>query len=290
MTKASDNPYPSLLLEELDAAPASPAADFRRLYFLEDGVLWQKDSAGAATRVGPETFDEATHDAHDHTGVPGVGGGGGGSDPKSSIYPVFTPAGIEDEFDNASFTGWTTVDGAGYTEVVTEANDLCSVYVNGGGAIGQILAFMKATTVSVGDYIETAFRMLGPGQNYLLAGLVMADGVTVGAGTQVTWGVATDGGSGQDFGHKRLTGYQSQAGATNVTGPGYPMLADVFLRLEYQAANTWRFWASPDGVSWIPFASSVAYTMTPTHVGFWVSTFGGASPLVASFRYFKYNA
>lgn len=52
MAKASDNPFPSLLLVE-GAAPATPAAGRQRLFIDEaDGLLKLKDDAGAVTTVG----------------------------------------------------------------------------------------------------------------------------------------------------------------------------------------------------------------------------------------------
>jgi hypothetical protein len=46
-----------------------------------DRITFRKDQAEAAHATFAHTgggFDEAAHDAHDHTGVPGVGAGGGG--------------------------------------------------------------------------------------------------------------------------------------------------------------------------------------------------------------------
>lgn len=52
MAKASDNAYPSLLLVEQAAAPATPAAGQARLYRGTDNKLYIVDDTGTATEVG----------------------------------------------------------------------------------------------------------------------------------------------------------------------------------------------------------------------------------------------
>ena len=60
MTKASDNPFPSLLVQEAATDGSdfgNPAADYRRLFLGEDGALHLKDSAGAVTDIGAAVAD-----------------------------------------------------------------------------------------------------------------------------------------------------------------------------------------------------------------------------------------
>jgi hypothetical protein len=52
MAKASDNPFPSVLLVEQASAPTTPASGQARLYRGTDNKLYIKDDAGAATEVG----------------------------------------------------------------------------------------------------------------------------------------------------------------------------------------------------------------------------------------------
>lgn len=68
MTKASDNPFPSILIRESadDGSDFSnPAADYRRLFLGEDGDLHLKDSSGTVTDFpagGPGgSFDPDVH-------------------------------------------------------------------------------------------------------------------------------------------------------------------------------------------------------------------------------------
>lgn len=67
MTKASDNQFPKVILEEraTDGSDTSnPAADHRALFLGEDGSLHLRDSAGTVTNVGgTETLPESIIDA-----------------------------------------------------------------------------------------------------------------------------------------------------------------------------------------------------------------------------------
>jgi hypothetical protein len=66
MTKASDNPFPSLLVQEAanDGSDfGNPSADYRRLFLGEDGALHLKDSAGTVTAVGGSVAADAIWDA-----------------------------------------------------------------------------------------------------------------------------------------------------------------------------------------------------------------------------------
>jgi hypothetical protein len=62
MTKASENKFPGILLNEAanDGSDfTNPDADYRRLFLGEDGQLHVKDSAGAVTGIGDVTTDAA---------------------------------------------------------------------------------------------------------------------------------------------------------------------------------------------------------------------------------------
>jgi hypothetical protein len=86
VTKASDNLFPKVIMEEVandGSATTTPAADHRSLFLGEDGSLHLKDSAAAVTGVGGGTPDAhaASHenggsDEIDVTGLTGAGGGG----------------------------------------------------------------------------------------------------------------------------------------------------------------------------------------------------------------------
>lgn len=218
--------------------------------------------------------------------VGGGGGSGGGLDPITSVYPSFTAGANDDEFDNGSFTGWTAVNDGANVPTVTETNHVASVHLPGGHAAADLAAYVKAVTPTAGQSIETVFRGQGKAGGFHIAGLIMADGATNGAGNQVVWYYSPQEGKWALSTH---TGYNAQG----TFGPKDAQLdgpyGDMFLRLEYDAANTFKGWVSPDGVSWIDVTGAVAYTLAPTHVGFFVTTWGSAEQFVWSFRYWKFN-
>jgi len=218
-----------------------------------------------------------------------AGGGGATTDPISSVYPVFTPAGDSDEFSATNFpTGWTAVNSGSHLPTITETNNTLSIYHPGGDASAELHAWMKTTTVNVGDYIEVAFRQYGRTQSFPLAGVLFADGTTYAAGTQIgLWLSPTEA---NQLRWSRMTGYNTQAASIGSVGTlSAGPYGDVFLRLKYTAANTWLPYASPDGISWAEMATAFAGTLTPTAVGFFVSTWSGASPCVWNFRYFRHG-
>ncbi len=209
------------------------------------------------------------------------------TDPITSVYPAFTPAGDSDEFSGGSFSGWTAVNSGSHLPTLTQTNNVLSVSHPGGDASAELHAWMKTTTVNAGDTIEVVFRQFGPTQSFPLAGLLFADGTTYTAGTQV--GLWFSPSEANQVRWSRMTGYNTQATAIgNVGILSVAPFSEVYLRLKYVSSNTWQPYASCDGTSWIAMASTFAATMTPTAVGFFVTTWGGASACTWSFRYFKH--
>ena len=213
----------------------------------------------------------------------GGGGGGSGADPITSVYPQFTPAGVDDEFDDGSFTGWTALVSGTPDATVTELNNVCSVAVAGTNANPKF--WMKAATVAVGDMIEVAARGFGravSGSGNHAVGVVVADGATVGSGTQQLVYYSPNQSA---LARVPYTNYAT-AGTFNTVSvmPSAPF-GDVFVRLKYEAANTFSGWVSPDGVSWLNLTGSFSQTLTPSYVGFFVAF--SATPFVWSLRYFR---
>ena len=123
---ASDNVWPKLILSE-GAAPAAPAAGQVKLYAKADGLLYWKDDAGTEYPMGgaAEWADvEADHDAHDHTGVPGVGAGGGAAH---------------------AYVGYNTVGGTDET-FTTNRHYLKKITLASAGTLVAIEAHIKTTS------------------------------------------------------------------------------------------------------------------------------------------------
>jgi hypothetical protein len=215
------------------------------------------------------------------------GGSGGGLDPNSSVYPPFTVGANDDEFSDGSFSGWTAVNSGSNVPTVTETNHVASLLLPGGHAAAELAAYVKAVTPATGDYIETCFRGQGRSNTYNIAGLVFADGATYGAGNQVVFYFSPQE---QAWALNAHTGYNTLATFQSYTMQQFAPVGDMFLRLVYTAANSWRPYVSPDGVSWAALGSAVSYTLSPTRIGFFVTTWGGAQPFAWSFRYFKHSS
>ena len=128
---ASDNVWPKLILSE-GAAPAAPPAGQVKLYAKADGLLYWKDDAGTEYPMGGAAATWADldqdHDAHDHTGVPGVGAGGASLPDQSIVYPTSFSGNDE---DGTSVANWADV--AAYTSK-SVADGKFAYFMRGGGA------------------------------------------------------------------------------------------------------------------------------------------------------------
>lgn len=203
---------------------------------------------------------------------------------RSTIYVPFTPTGIDDEFDDASFTGWTAVTPGTQDPTTSEANDNLSIYNPGSQATAGLRAWVKSTTISAGDIIEMVFRGFGRSQNFNICGLIFADGTTYTAGNQQTFALST---ADNALVRHDMTGYNTFVSGTSYGTAGVQAFGDVFLRLKYSAANTFIGYTSADGNLWFDVTGNLSNTLTPTHCGFFVSSWGGTLPFTWSIRYFR---
>lgn len=206
------------------------------------------------------------------------------ADPKTAIYPAFTVTGQSDEFDDESFSGFTSVTSGNHAPTLTESNNVLSIYTPGSDPSAELHAWVKSATVAVGDYIEIAIRGAGRPQDFNVCGVVMADGATYGAGQQAIFHWSPNE---VKFVLSDFSGYNTQDAFNGFTGATNVPATDMLLRLKYSAANKFRGYTSPDGVSWVDVTGEISITLTPTYVGFFYSTWGGTLPFVWSIRYFK---
>ena len=191
----------------------------------------------------------------------------------------------DDEFDDATVSGWTQVTPTG-TNTLTEDKGRLSMLPlsnSGNDACGVIKAFGGATTFPM--TIETAVLGWGVTGNYIMHGLVFSDGTTTGSLCINSMPYSTGDGSWiNSFRSGTFTNISTDYGATTVRGN---ML--MYQRLIWSAANTFKYQMSNDGVTWYTHAGTGAKTMTPTHYGMWVSNWGGGGTNYrpASFEYFR---
>lgn len=135
--------------------------------------------------------------------------------------------------------------------------------------------------------IETAVNILGsPATPYV--GLIFADGTAASSNCII--------GGHLGGGNRRISVRSGTLTSISATEGEIP-IGDhstggwLHIRFIWSAANTFKIQVSPTGAdnSWseLTLASSFARTLTPTHMGFFVSDFSGTNALVASFEYLR---
>lgn len=208
---------------------------------------------------------------------------------RAALYKPFTPTGNDDEFDDENFSGWTALQAAP-TLTPTEENDRLSIKHPGGDAGAQFHAWVKAVTVASNDWIEIAFQQYGEAGNYAIIGLLFANGATYGAGSQYAVGFSpTENG----FIRSLHSNYSSSGGAGSLGG-GVPSAnmkgALMIYRLMYEGSNVYRGYVSPDGINYVQtFTETSSHITSRTHMGFYVSTWGGTPDLVYSLLYARFG-
>lgn len=191
----------------------------------------------------------------------------------------------DDEFNDASIdAAWVHVDNGVHVATWTESASLLSVANPADDASAEVHALVKPATIPIGTKIETAIRMLSQAQNWPIAGLIFANGSTYGAGIQVACGYSIDG----LYQISERTGYNATSATQFVAAdPEARLYPQLFMRLTYVAANTWRSEFSPDGVSWLNLIGDQTLSMTPSRFGVFSSGNTAAAAFVASFEYFR---
>lgn len=220
---------------------------------------------------------------------PGAGGGGGLAD-ASRLWTPGSGVTTADEFDDASLAGaWTRVDKSGGTgrATWTEEAGCLSLLMDGTSttdSAAELHGLVQSYALSVGEYIETHLSWAGKDDNYPMAGLVIADGATFNAGTQVFGGSyrATSGGLNQIA---AWTNWSTRGTYTDNGGPGNAIAA--YLRLKRTATSDYALYTSPDGVSWALLNTRTGVSFTPAYVGFACSLWGAAVQFAWSFGYFR---
>ncbi len=229
----------------------------------------------AATRLGVGTNGQVlTADSTQSLGVKWASAPGSSGVPERWYAPGSADEGYDDEFDDGGIAGWTAVDVAGKENEwyePTGLKGLSGIFPSGKTAHDISGQLKSLSGLSAPCYIETAVKILAPyyNANYPSVGLIFADGVTVGAGKQVTAGLTIGTWSAQKrftIGSSEHTNYQSRS--TTAELELIPPVSDrIYLRFAYTDANKFRIYFSLDGVTWHDALGEKAYTITPTHFG-----------------------
>jgi hypothetical protein len=142
-------------------------------------------------------------------------------------------------------------------------------------------------TPAVGFVMETYTRIMDRQDvNYCMSYTGLADGATVGAGTQLTAMTHTlVNGQPDVHGLRTRTGYNLQTAYTNFA---YYMshAAGFYTRIRYEAANTYRLYVSQNGLHWLG-SGTYACTLTPTYLLLGATNWNTAVPSTVSFRYVR---
>ena len=206
--------------------------------------------------------------------------------------PGSNPYGLDDEFNDAAIDpSWILVDPSPVRATWTEGADVLSCYVAPGNASGQYNAIMKSLGGrSYPITIESAMRYLTPyAYNYFMQGILFADGVTWGSGVNIGSEQYTNNGmavSGLFSLHPQPTAYNSDGARNGQVGLQWTG-STIYHKVVWSATNTFSFYVSPDGVSWMPISVNLSQALTPTYVGIDTSTWAGGSPCIGSFEYFR---
>lgn len=246
------------------------------IYYRSGAATWSSVTIGTGLSFSSGTLSGSSSGGP----VPGI-------DPRSALYSLFTTTGIDDEFDDGSFSGWTAVNDGSVVPTATEAYDRLSLMHPGGGAAARLCSYVKTQTPGTNSTIEVGFNMVGRSQSYNICGLIFADGNTYGAGNQVVFYFSPQEGS---WGRGSFTNYNTNGTITLLSAPSraYPRIN--LIRFKYEGSNNFSGWASVDGQQWSNITGTFARTLSPTHVGFFVTTWGAAQPHNFVFDYFRYIA
>ena len=198
-----------------------------------------------------------------------------------------------DEFNDDSLDGaWGRVDNVSSRAVWTEGADVLSVRNNGGDGSNELHAMMRLLSgvggaPATGDAFVVAMRIMSqPGANYAMAGIVLANGNTYGAGSQIVGFTFVSSGAPQTSDTRAFTNYSTNGStsASNITSYQGHL---TYLRLVYLGSNSWRTDVSPDGITWLTGPSTLSLTLTPTYVGVMSSSWGSGTKSVISYEFMR---
>ncbi len=243
--------------------------------------------------------DSAAANAKKRVQLGNLPGGGGGAVPEWVSYLAARQSDETPHTDDDLFTSDTSAD---YTEQTvsgsatwTTSRGLLSVSFDDQVAT-DAAAYLKAiTSASAPMTIETSVQILAEeigGSEFAMAGLMISDGTATGSKCQILeLGLSGPGSLGQIYARRGTLTNLAGTGSNSIGNGlfvGSTPFSRFYMRLIWTAANTFAVAYSLDGVTWTDKgAATFAHTMTPTHFGFYTTTWGGNNEALASFDYFR---
>lgn len=205
------------------------------------------------------------------------GGGGGGGTGKDRRWNLSSSETTIDEFNDGSLdAAWVRVDGTGAAAgnvSWTEGADVLTskrLAANTGNVFQGLVRPIGAAPVSGDAWVTCLTHFCPPSTNFSIAGIVVCDGTTHGAGKQVIAESISQASPVATVGTYSLATINwTTASFTSLSTTKNVPLAPLFLRLVYKGSGNWRCDTSPDDVVWRLGGLCNIATFTPSHIGFY---------------------
>ena len=230
-------------------------------------VSWVVQTGGGGTGAGNTGATGAT-------GPVGVAGAGDQFSYYDADKPPTSPSAYDDEFTGTSLDAkWTTLNWSMLT-YGTVANDRLNLYCNSSHAQSRISAMQP---LPAGDF-TIVMKGWEQGAGYNLIGLQLADGITVGSGTQLTMNYTYTEGNYLQY----WTGYNAISGGYLVNTA--PTGVTQYFRIS-RSGSSYSWSVSVDGFNWFVISTATP-SFTPAYFGLAFRPYD--APGVATFDYLRY--
>ena len=324
----ADTTLPALLdTGDHASRPAASAVGTGALYSCTDhGLVYQTDGSSWTTwatlggDISSHTGDSS--DAHDASAISvldtaanftgtdveavlaelATGGGGGGGATAQQHYDAAaapgSPEAENDEFDDGSIdVKWTRVYNSAAAKGTWQERDGGLIWTQTATGATELDVYAQARTISVGDYVEAAFSF--PATNVALVGpyIGFSNGTTFGTSNAVGPDIHKRDVDSRDWGYRTMLnafpGHNTRGSDGTIVDT--QQFGIYYIRVRYEAANTWGFYISENGIVWRTVQTNYSYTLTPTHVicgvhNFSNPAFSATNPATVRLEYFRVNA
>jgi hypothetical protein len=279
---AAANVKKSITIADLPTGSGSPLTT--------KGDLHVYTTVDARLAVGANDF-VLTADSAQPSGVKWAAAAGASPDTIEGYLHTHpgTPHGDDDEFDNETFDG-TEVDQTAGTLTLTEIRSVLAFRFDSQNADEVCAALFSLTPTVAPVTVETAFTSMvldeSGANDHCIYGVGFADGTTTSSNAHGGFfnDQHTDGPT-----HEWRNGPMNNLNTPTAldTLSDHVVVVRRFVRCVWTAANTFSIQISTDGINWITTDSARSFTMTPTHFGIFVSSWGGTHTAAITAEYLR---